>query len=690
MLNQAATPKQCVPEDEIDGVACDARASARGKLVYEPSAHDIEASTITSLLRWLDAQRGLRFSGYHDLWAWSVREPEKFWRALWDYFAVEATTPYEAVRRGSTFFDATWFPGATLNFAQHLLRFEREYPDRIALISYREDGSRTDWRWSELGDAVRRFATALRAMGIKPGDRIAAYLPNIAEAAIAMIATTAIGAVWSSCSPEFGSGAALDRFGQIEPKLLIASQHYLYAGSVRERGEALTTIVAGLPGLEHVVLVGEGDWQPPSPSAKVADWKSLIGSVEPSAEPFAFEQVPADHPLWIVYTSGTSGPPKAVVHSHVGALLGSMKDLSFHIEVKAGSRLFFYCTTSWVVWNLLLCGLSLGATIVLYDGSPFHPDIGQLWRIVGDSETSAFTTSPGFIAKMVEHSYRPADRHDVERLETLVLAGAVVEDSVFEWLERALAQGTRVVSQAGSTEICGGYAGGVRLLPSRAGEITARVLGMDVDSLDQEGKPVRGERGELIIRSPFPNAPRYLWNDPSGARFRESYLAEFAGMWRQGDNIVIYDDGGCRVTGRSDATIKRHGVRMGTNELYRVLSLSSLHEVADAIAVCPQAGAFADKLVLFVRLADAVTMDDQLARRIVHTIADSLSPRHAPDRIVAAPAIPYTVTGKRLEVPLRHLLEQRMTPELFAASLQHDPQTAQWYAALAAEGERRN
>ena len=686
MLNKARAPKERLPSDEAGGVASEGRSSARGKIIREPSPHDVESSTITALLRWLRIHRALSFEGYPDLWAWSVREPEAFWGALWDYFAVEAATPYEAVLRGSTFSDATWFPGARLNFAQHLLRFERAHPDQIAMISYREDGSRTDWRWSELGDSVRRFGTALRALGIKPGDRVAAYLPNIAEAAIAMIATTAIGAVWSSCSPEFGPGAAFDRLGQIEPKLLIASQHYLYAGSVRDRGAALATIVTGLPTLEQVVLVGESGWRPPAPDTNVTDWESLVGSVELPAEPFAFEQVPADHPLWIVYTSGTSGPPKAVVHSHAGALLGAMKDLSFHIEVKAGSRLFFYCTTSWVVWNLLLSGLSLGATVVLYDGSPFHPDIGQLWRILEDSDTTTFTTSPGFISKMIEHSYRPLGQHDVGRLETLVLAGAVAQDSVYEWLETALAPSTRVVSQAGSTEICGGYAGGVKLLPSRAGEITARVLGMDVDSLDEEDRPVRGKRGELIIRSPFPNAPRYLWTDPAGTHFRESYLTEFSGMWRQGDSIVIYDDGACRVMGRSDATIKRRGIRMGTNELYRVLS--SLDEVSDAIAVCPQAGVFADELILFVMLAGATAIDDQLERRIVHAIAADLSPRHAPDRIIAAPAIPYMATGKRLEVPLRQLLEQRMAPELFAASLQHDLKTAQWYVTMAARGQR--
>jgi acetoacetyl-CoA synthetase len=650
----------------------------RGSILRTPTAQDIDASTLTGLMRWLTKNRALTFSNYADLWNWSVREPTEFWGALWDYFEIEAATPYEVVCRGSTMQDTVWFPGATLNFAQHLLRHERSRADQLAMICHAENGDRTDWTWCELGNAVRRVATALRAMGIQPGDRIAGYLPNVPEAAIALIATAAIGAIWSSCSPEFGPGAALDRFGQITPKLLFGVSRYRYAGKEHDRRATLNEIVAGLPSVEHVVLIGKSGWEPPLPGRPVSSWASLMAMPTPIS--FQFEPVASSHPLWIVYTSGTSGPPKAVVHSHVGALLGTMKDLGFHLEVTDSSRLFFYCTTSWVVWNLLLSGLSLGAAIVLYDGSPFQPDCGQLWRIIDESGVTAFTTSPGFIGKMIERSYAPAAHHAVKHLDILILTGAVAEESVCEWLANVLPPQTRIVSQAGSTEICGGYAGGVRLLPSRAGEITARALGMDVDAFDASGLPVRDKPGELIIRSPFPNAPQYLWNDPTGARFYDTYLSEYPDIWRQGDTITLYSDGACRIIGRSDATINRLGIRIGSNELYRTLNGSA--EVLDAIAICPQAGRFKDELLLFVRCVNASTRDDHLVRRIIAHITNGLSPRHAPDRVEFAPAVPYTATGKRLEVPLRQLLEGRIAPEQFAALLQHDPDTAGWYIAF--------
>ncbi|MEP7222749.1 MAG: acetoacetate--CoA ligase [Novosphingobium sp.] len=661
-------------------------SARRGRILRQPTAKDIEDSTITAFMRWLRDHRALAFADYAELWEWSIREPEQFWSALWDYFKIETSAPYEAVRRGTTIRDTDWFPGARLNFAQHLLRHERRLADQPAILCHSEDGASREWSWSELGNAVRRLATQFRAMGIQPGDRIAGYLPNTAEAAISLLAATAIGAIWSSCSPEFGVKAALDRFGQIEPKVLIAVPRYRYAGKVRDRSATVDEIVAGLPTVSHLVVVSndEPDWRPSGSVPNVISWAALLETPAPSAEEFRFEALPTDHPLWIVYTSGTSGPPKAVVHSHGGALLGAMKDLGFHIEVTEKSRLFFYSTTSWIVWNLMLGGLSLGASVVLYDGSPFEPDIGRLWSIAEQTKATVLGTSPGFIAKMIDKDYRPSRHHTLDALEVIVLAGAIAEDTVCDWLAAELPPHTRTVLQAGSTEICGGYSGGVRLLPFRSGEITARVLGMDVEAFDKNMNTVRGEMGELVIRTPFPNAPQCLWNDPDGARFVETYLSEIPGMWRQGDIITIFADGACRISGRSDATINRNGVRMGSNELYR--ALADEPRIADAIAVCPQAGRFNGQLLLFVQMAGSGTLDDKIHRDIARTISDTLSPRHVPDLIVQAPAVPYTVTGKRIEVQLRELLDHRITPEQFAMTLQHDPDTAAWYTAFASAG----
>lgn len=643
----------------------------------------MERSNITALMRWLTDKRSLSFSNYAELWEWSIRDPAQFWGALWDYFGIEASAAYKAVLHGDAIRDARWFPGARLNFAQHLLRHEARRADQTALICHAEDGSRSDWSWSKLGSTVRQVATGLRAMGIQPGDRVVGYVPNIAEAAVAMLAATAIGAVWSSCSPEFGAAAAIDRFGQIEPKALLAVSQYRYAGKDHDRRATLNEIIGALPSLEHVIVISDNTDRLASEHCDASTWTSLTATPAPASEAFRFEAVPADHPLWIVYTSGTSGPPKAIVHSHIGALLGTMKDLSFHIEVSDQSVLFFYSTTSWIVWNLMLGGLSLGAPVVIYDGSPFHPDIDRLWAIAEQSGATVFGTSPGFISRMMDKDYVPVAHHALTRLEVVVLAGAVAEEAVCSWLVTALPSSTRIVSQAGSTEICGGYAGGVRLLPTRAGELSARMLGMNVEAFDASMKPVREHPAELVICSPFPNAPLYLWNDPNGVRLAETYLSEVPGKWRQGDIITIFEDGGCRVSGRSDATIKRHGVRIGSNEIYRALVGESL--VTDAIAVCPSAGHFRAQLLLFVRLAGGRTLDDELRTHIADLVAHKLSPRHVPDLILEALAVPYTATGKRLEVPLRQMLEAHIETGQFASALQHDPDTAAWYIAFARE-----
>ena len=653
----------------------------RGRVIWTPTAEDRSQSTLTAFMTWLKQHRGLSFDAYEDLWRWSTTEPAGFWDAVWHFFGIEADAPYRLVMEGTGFRNTTWFPGARLNFARMVLRHEERLADEMAVTAYREDGSHTDWTWAEFGAAVRRVATGLRAMGVQPGDRVAAYVPNVVEAAICFIAATAVGAIWSSCSPEFGAAAVADRFSQIEPKLLIAVPRYTYAGVLHDRDQVLRDLVKALPTLEHLVLLHDDAANLDFPGLPVSSWSSLAATPAPTRGTFQYESVPSDHPLWIVYTSGTTGAPKAIVHTHAGALLGIMKDLTFHLEVTEGSVPFFYATPSWIVWSTVLGTLSLGTRVVLYDGSPFHPDLGCLWSVAERSGATILGVSPGFVARMKERGYDAAARHDLHKLKALVLSGAATEPSLFEWLTGVVPLNCRILSQAGSTEICGGYAGGVRLLPIHAGEATARVLGMDVDAVDPEGRSLRGGAGELVIGTPFPNAPKCLWNDPGGTRLAANYLSQYGGRWQQGDIIVIHDDGGCKVLGRSDATMKRHGIRIGAGELYRAIEDDPV--VADAIAVFPQAGHLRDVLILFVRLADGQVLHDNLRHALATRIGARLSPRHVPDLIAEAPAIPYTSTGKRLEVPLRHLLEAHIDAQQFCALLQHDRATADWYVAFA-------
>lgn len=668
-----------------DAASCAASpGEARGRVIWTPTAEDRKQSTLTALMVWLEHHRDLKFETYEDLWRWSISEPSAFWDALWHYFEVEADVPYRSVMDGAGFQGTSWFPGARLNFARMVLRHEKRRAEAVALSAYREDGSHSEWTWAELGSAVRRVASRLRAMGIQPGDRVAACVPNIVEAAVCFIATTAIGAVWSSCSPEFGAGAAADRFSQIEPKLLIGVPRYVYAGTVHDRGEVLHDLIQALPTLDHLVLLGAEGADLDFPGITVTDWASLLATAAPEREDFRYESVPSDHPLWIVYTSGTTGAPKAIVHTHAGALLGISKDLTFHVEVTETSVPFFYATPSWIVWNMVLGGLSLGARVVLYDGSPFYPDLGRLWSIAERSGATIMGVSPGFVARMKERGYDPGESHDLHRLKGLVLSGAVTEARLFEWLREVLPAECRILSQAGSTEVCGGYAGGVRLLPIRAGEATARMLGMDVQAVDAEGRSLCGKAGELVIGTPFANAPKCLWNDPGGARLAANYLTQYGGRWQQGDLILIHEDGGCKVLGRSDATMKRNGVRIGAGELYRAIEDDPA--VADAIAVLPQIGPYHDILILFVRPTNGRILDDDLRHALAARIGSRLSPRHVPDLIAEAPSIPYTSTGKRLEIPLRHLLEAHIDAHQFAALLQHDPATAVWYANFAVQG----
>lgn len=655
-----------------------------GAILRNPTREDLDNSNITAFLSWLHSERGIDLADYDALWRWSVEEREDFWAALWDFFGIEASQPYRAICEGTSMEEERWFPGARLNFAHHMLRIEAERPDDILLNCYSETSPPVAWSWSDVGRSVRSLATALRDLGVQPGDRIAAYMPNIPQTTIAMLAATAVGAVWTCCSPEYGVPAIIDRFGDIAPKILIATDGYVFGGRTHDRREIVREISDRLPSVDHVVMVpniASSAGTEEVIGKRYCDWDELISTPAPPREDFVYEQVESDHPLWIVYTSGTTSKPKAIVHTHGGTLMGLLKDLYFHTELKPSSVIFFYSTTSWVIWNNTLGAMLLGARIAIYDGSPRYPDLDRLWRIAEDVKATIFGTSPAAVGIMMQHGYVPKDMHDIAALDLLVLAGAPASPEIFAWLLDALPPSAHVISQCGSTELCGAYAAGVRTLPVRAGEISARALGMDVESLDPSGQPIRDAVGELVIRQSFPNIPRGIWGDTTGERFHQAYFASIPGMWRQGDLIRINNHGGCVVVGRSDSTINRHGVRMGTSEIYR--TLEAVDDVIDGIALHPKSGIHADLFVLFVTVKEGVSSDDALTEKIKASLRQGLSPRHVPDLIISTPLIPYTVSGKRMEVPLRRLLEGEAVETLFDPAAMANADAAQWFAYYA-------
>jgi acetoacetyl-CoA synthetase len=622
-----------------------------GDLLWTPSAERVEASNLTAFLRWLAAERGLRFADYQELWRWSVTELEAFWRAVWDYFEVRASVPPSSVLGGRAMPGAQWFPGARLNFAEHVLR--RERPGTDALLFLSETAPLSGLPWETLAAQVRILATWLRRSGVEPGDRVVAMLPNVPETVAAMLATTSVGAIWASCSPDFGWRGVLDRFQQLEPKVLFGVDGYRYGGREFDRREELRQIVAGLPSLQRVVHLPVLHPEDPAPDGWL-QWRALLDQPPVPAAEFEFEQVAFDHPLWVLFSSGTTGLPKAIVHGHGGILLEQLKLQAFHLDLRAGDRLFFFTTTGWMMWNFLVSSLALGVVPVLYDGSPAYPDAGVLWEVAQDSRATLTGSSPAYVALMRKAGIVPGRQYDLEALRTIFPAGAPVSPECTEWFYRNVKRDLWVATGSGGTDCCCGFVGGVPTLPVYAGEMQARSLGVAARAFDEHGNSVVDEVGELVITEPMPSMPVRLWGDQDGRRYRETYFADYPGVWRQGDFFRINRRGGCFVLGRSDATLNRHGVRIGTAEIYR--ALERMAEIQDALVVNLDLPGGRSFMALFVSLGGGQRLDADLEREIRDRLRREYSPRHVPDRIVQVPGIPMTLTGKKMEVPVRKIL----------------------------------
>ncbi|MGH3343022.1 MAG: acetoacetate--CoA ligase [Carbonactinosporaceae bacterium] len=632
-----------------------------GDLLWTPSPEQVAGTNITVFLRWLAERRGRQFADYHALWRWSVEDLEGFWQALWDYFGIRSSAPHTRVLGSRAMPGAEWFPGARLNYAQHVL--DRERPGEDALLFRGETtpptapltGPLTGLAWEDLAGQVRILATRLRALGVGPGDRVAAYLPNIPQTVIAMLATTSIGAVWASCSPDFGWRGVLDRFQQLAPKVLFCVDGYRYGGREFDRRDELRHIIDALETLETVVhlpyLQPHG---PEPPLAAAVPWDTLLDHPPVPAEDFTFEQVPFGHPLWILFSSGTTGLPKAIVHGHGGILLEQLKLQHFHMDLRAGERAFFFTTTGWMMWNFLVSMLLAGVCPVLYDGSPVYPEHDVLWRLAQDGGVAFFGASPSYVDMMTKAGVVPAQRYDLSGLRAVLPAGSPVSPECTAWFYRNVKPDLWVATGSGGTDVCTGFVGGVPTLPVYAGEIQARSLGVAAQAFDEHGGSVVDEVGELVITAPMPSMPVRLWGDDGDRRYRETYFDDFPGRWRQGDFFRINQRGGCFVLGRSDATLNRHGVRIGTAEIYR--ALAALDEVDDALIVNLDLPGGAFFMPLFVKLAEGLRLDAALDRRIRQHLRSEYTPRHVPDRVVQVPDIPMTLTGKKMEVPVRSIL----------------------------------
>jgi acetoacetyl-CoA synthetase len=620
-------------------------STPEGTLLWTPGEAARERSRIQAFLRFLADRRGLRFAAYDDLWRWSVDDVEAFWAAVWDYFDVRSHRPYARVLAARTMPGTRWFEGAALNYAEHALRGA---DGALAVIHCTEDGQGGQLRFAELRAAVARAAAGLRRLGVGRDDRVVALVPNGPEALIAFLAAASLGATWSSCSPEFGVQSVLDRFRQIEPAVLVAVDGYRYGGRLFDRTGAVREIREGLPTLRATVLVSRLGAEPAGPGP-VVPWADLLAR----EDPLAFEPVPFDHPLWVLYSSGTTGLPKPIVQGHGGILLEHLKALALHCELGPGDRFFWFTTTGWMMWNFLIGGLLVGATVVLYDGSPAYPDLGALWRLAGDVGITYFGTSAPYLLGCRKEGIVPREVADLGPLRAVGSTGAPLPADGFGWVYEAVKRDLVLASVSGGTDLCTAFVASCALLPVHAGEIQCRALGAKVEAFDPDGRSLVDEVGELVITLPMPSMPTGFWGDPAGRRLRESYFDVFPGVWRHGDWIKITPRGSCVIYGRSDSTLNRGGVRMGTSEFYRVVE--SLPDVADSLVVDTGGLHHEDRLWLFVVPRGGV-LDEAGKRRIRDVLRRELSPRHVPDEIVAVPEVPRTLNGKKLEVPVKRIL----------------------------------
>jgi acetoacetyl-CoA synthetase len=665
-----------------------------GDLLWQPSDEMKRNSNLRAYMDWLAREKGLHFEDYGPLWQWSVTNIEDFWESLWQYFNIESHQPYTRVLAQRTMPGATWFEGATLNYAEHVLRNGIGREDEPAILFASETqppiSNLQFLSWHELAQQVAAIASALRKMGVSKGDCVAAYIPNMPQAVVAMLACASIGAVWSSCSPDIGASSVLDRFKQIEPKVLFAVDGYIYNGKPFDRREVVSELVHELTSLEHLVnvpylLKPEAQIQPHEVSSFL--WPNLISNLQSPISPPLFEPVSFDHPLWVLYSSGTTGLPKPIVQSQGGILMEHLKAIAFHCDLKPGDRFFWFTTTGWMMWNFLVGGLLQGCTLVLFDGSPGREDMRVLWRLAQDARVNFFGVSAAYIAacmKAGEGKFEPAQEFDLSALKSIGSTGSPLALDGFAWVYEKVKPNVWLNPLSGGTDVCTAFVGGNPLWPVHAGEMQCRYLGAAVEAFDERGQPLHVDTrdvGEFVITQPMPSMPIYFWNDAGMQRYKESYFEMFPGVWRHGDWVKITPHDGVIIYGRSDSTINKQGVRMGTSEYYRVVE--STPEVLDSLVIDLEMLGRESYLPLFVVLRQGCALTDALKAQIKQKLRAALSPRLVPDEIFVIGEVPRTLNGKKMEVPIKKILLGQPIEKAVNIGSMANPQTLDYFVEFA-------
>jgi acetoacetyl-CoA synthetase len=648
------------------------------EVLWEPTSQRIERAGVTRFTRWLSDTRGLDLPGYDALWHWSVNELEAFWTAIVEYFDVRLETAGDGVLDSMAMPGATWFPGATVSYAEHIFRDKRS--DSVAIHHASELRELSAWTWGELREQTAQIAAGLKKLGVGPGDRVAAYMPNIPETVAAFLACASIGAIWSSAAPEFGARSVIDRFSQIEPKVMLAIDGYRYGGKDFDRSPMVAEVAGEVPSLQHVVKLGYLDG---------SGWEDgfLV-----AGEGLPFAPLDFSHPLWVLYSSGTTGLPKPIVHGQGGILIEQLKQGHLHLDAQAGDRVFWFSTTGWMMWNFLVGVLLTDASIVLFDGNPGYPDLGTLWNLAEETRMTTFGTSAAFIASCMKAEIEPAKGRDLRALGAVGSTGSPLSPEGFRWIYDRLGADTWLFSTSGGTDTCTAFVGGIPTLPVYLGELQCRCLGASVEAWDPDGHPLTDEVGELVITKPMPTMPIYFWGDTApnseslvGERYRESYFEMFPGVWRHGDWIEITSRGTAIIYGRSDSTINRGGVRMGTSEIYR--AVLAVPEVLDALVVdLPREGTDG-WMPLFVVVKDGAELTDELIAQLRRRIREDCSPRHVPDEIRQITEVPRTLSGKVLEVPVKRILTGTPLDQAASRESLANPAALDAFVALAGEGD---